>query len=194
MNLWGAESSRSGVGSEGDAVKKLAETLPELCRSLGAMTIIDAPCGDGNWIASLSLGQESYIGLDIVPALIEDLTRRFCDDPSREYRIADLTKDPLPKGDLVLCRDCLVHLSFDNISRAVAGFKASGSKWLLTTHFTEQECNEDITDGDWRPLNLCKAPFFWPAPAILINEDCQEAGGSYRDKSLALWALKDLPG
>lgn len=194
MNLWGAETSRSGLGSELDAVKALAAVLPSLCEKLEVKTLVDAPCGDGDWIASLPLGHERYIGLDIVPNLISHLSRRFSKETRREYRVADLTEQAPPTADLILCRDCLVHLSFENIGRVVSGFKNSGSKWLLTTHFTDQKKNIDIVDGDWRPLNFCKAPFQWPIPDLIINEDCAEADGSYRDKSMALWMLKALPG
>ena len=193
MNLWGAEASRSGLGSEPASVKALAAVLPSLCKKLEVRTLVDAPCGDGNWIASLPLGHERYIGLDIVPSVISDLSRRFAKEPSREYRVTDLTAQPPPEADLLLCRDCLVHLSFENIARVITGFQSSRSKWLLTTHFTEQKRNSDITDGDWRPLNFCKAPFRWPTPDLIINEDCVEAEGSYRDKSMALWKLSALP-
>ena len=35
--------------------------------------------------------------------------------------------------------------------------------------------------------------FDWPAPRELINEGCEEGGGGWRDKSLALWRLDELP-
>ena len=34
---------------------------------------------------------------------------------------------------MILCRDCLVHLSFDNINRAVTRFRESGAPFLLVT-------------------------------------------------------------
>jgi hypothetical protein len=95
--------------------------------------------------------------------------------------------------DLVLCRDCLVHLSFANIHHAIANLKRSGTCWLLTTTFPDASANRDIDDGDWRVLNLQYAPFLFPAPLAVINEGCTEAGGDYADKSLALWRVGDLP-
>ena len=38
--------------------------------------------------------------------------------------------------DAILCRDCFVHLSFANVSRALAQFRASGSRFLIVTTFT----------------------------------------------------------
>jgi hypothetical protein len=92
-----------------------------------------------------------------------------------------------------LCRDCLVHFSFGNIIAAFRTMKASGVRYLLTTTFLDRQVNEDIVDGDWRPLNLERSPFLLPAPLSAILEDCVEEGGAYADKALALWNVSDLP-
>jgi hypothetical protein len=47
--------------------------------------------------------------------------------------------------------------------------------------------------GDWRPINLERAPFNWPAPVELIVEECTESGGVFADKSLGLWRIDALP-
>ena len=111
----------------------------------------------------------------------------------REFRRLDLCSDELPKADVVLCRDCLVHLSLANVRRAVENLKRSGSQWLLTTTFPECEENLDIQDGDWRMLNFELAPFAWGKPERLLVEGCTESGGGYEDKSLGLWRIADLP-
>ena len=112
MNLWAAKTSTSGLGSEIKAVQALVDGLPELCQRYDIKTLVDVPCGDGNWIALLNLPIEKYIGLDIVPSLIEPLINRFRDDDRRRYAVTDVTIGPLDQGDLVFCRDCLVHFSF----------------------------------------------------------------------------------
>ena len=104
----------------------------------------------------------------------------------------DITADPLPQVDLVLCRDCLVHLSYLNIQRALLNIKRSRAKWLLMTHFVELGTNSDISDGDWRPLNFLQSPFFLPTPQAIVIENCQEGDGAFADKALALWCLSDL--
>ena len=71
--------------------------------------------------------------------------------------------------------------------------KRSGATFLLMTHFLQLESNRDIEDGDWRPLNFQKAPFFFPAPVRTIVEHCTEADGAYADKSLSLWRFSGLP-
>jgi hypothetical protein len=192
-NLWGADTSTSGLGSETDATIVLRRELPELLTKLGAGSLLDAPCGDAVWINEADLDID-YVGLDIVAALVENLqTRAAAGQIKGDYRLADITRDSLPRCDAILCRDCLVHLSFDNIARAIANFQQSGAKWLITTTFPDWQINHDCDDGDWRALNLERAPFYWGPPLELLNENCMEAGGGWKDKSLGVWRLADLP-
>lgn len=192
-NFWGADTSVSGTGSEDATTRALREELPGLLKRLGVKTLLDAPCGDASWISTINLEIE-YIGADIVAPLIESLQRK-ADEGAIQGRFihADITCDSLPRADAVLCRDCLVHLSFKNIQKAVENFRDSGIQWLIATHFTDWDANQDIENGDWRALNLTRPPFSWPAPHDLLNERCGEVGGAYSDKCLGAWALRELP-
>jgi hypothetical protein len=190
-NLWGAAASTSGLGSEMDATAVLRAELPRLLQTLGVASLLDAPSGDAEWINNADLGVR-YLGVDIVPSLIERLqARAAAGEIKGEYRLADITRDPLPRCDVILCRDCLVHLSFANIECAVANFRASGAKWLIATTFPDWQTNADCEDGDWRALNFERAPFGWGSPVELLNENCLEAGGGWRDKSLGVWRLAE---
>ena len=191
-NLWGAATSASGLGSEDEATGVLQAALPTLLSELGISSLLDAPCGDARWIGQASLNVD-YVGVDIVPELVE-AARAYAAHSAlnRRFLRADITADALPRVDAVLCRDCLVHLSFDNIARALDNFARSGATWLVTTTFPDWMTNADIEDGDWRPLNFMRSPFDWPEPFRLLNEGCDEADGGYRDKSLGVWRLRDL--
>jgi len=193
-NLWGAEQSRSGLGSEADATSQLATGFPALLRQFGIKTLLDLPCGDFGWLSGAKLALHAYVGADIVAELVALNTSKHATADGRiSFRRLDLLSDALPSMDAVLCRDCLVHLSFANIMRAFANLKASGSGFLIATTFTDHDDNRDIVDGDWRLLNLQAKPFSLPPPAALLNEGCREAGGSYDDKSLGVWRIADLP-
>lgn len=189
-NLWGDDHSRSGVGSTLAETEALRREIPLLLKDVGARTLLDIPCGDFGWLSLTDLGVE-YVGADIVEALVEQNTSRYASETRRFVRL-DLTADPLPPADVVLCRDCLVHLSYANIRRALDNVKRSGAKYLLVTSFPEATSNRDIEDGDWRLLNFRLAPFCFPAPVRTIVENCIEADGAYRDKSLCLWPVADL--
>jgi hypothetical protein len=126
-NMWSAQASSSGLGSEMDATAVLRAELPRLFERLGVASLLDAPCGDAGWINHGDLGVR-YVGIDIVPPLIERLQARAgAGEINGEYCLADITRDALPRCDAILCRDGLVHLSFANIERAVANFRLSGA-------------------------------------------------------------------
>lgn len=188
-NLWGAEHTRSGLGSELDSTRHLRTAIPELLHALGATTLLDIPCGDFGWLRHADLDGIDYTGADIVPSLVWLNNARYASDRRRFVRL-DITNDPLPAADVVLCRDCMVHLSFANIARAVERIRASGSRYLLATTFPEHAGNEDIQDGDWRVLNMELPPFNFGPPLARIVERCTEGGGTYSDKTLGLWLAR----
>lgn len=190
-NIWGNPESASGLGSSVSATDAIRQGLVDVCRDYSVSSMLDAPCGDYGWMSSAKLPIETYIGLDIVPELIEANRSKYRSESVR-FETADLTRDPLPKVDLILCRDCLVHLSFENILRVLRNMVQSGSRYLLTTTFPEHDQNGDIIDGDWRLLNLQKKPFSFPEPLRLINERCTEGDGAYDDKSLGLWRIDSI--
>lgn len=184
--------SVSGPGSSLAQTTEIRQRLPLLLQSIGAMSFLDAPCGDFHWMKHVGLGVKEYTGVDILQNLIEANQQRFSGN-GRGFLRLDLTSDALPRADVILCRDCLVHFSFHDVLRTLANFKRSGSRYLLTTTFPRRTANADIPTGGWRPINLELAPFHFPPPLRIINERCTEDGGSYADKSLGLWKFSDLP-
>jgi hypothetical protein len=195
-NVWGDTESASGVGSNLLQTKTLRERLPSLLRELGVQRMLDIPCGDFHWLSRVDLGVGSYLGTDIVAPLVATNQQRYGrDEPGRSitFTAMDLLTGPLPCVDLILCRDCLVHLSNEDALQALRQIKRSGSTYLLTTTYPTRSNDKDIRTGEWRPLNLQAAPFGLPAPDVAILEGCTERGGRFPDKTLALWKIADLP-
>lgn len=190
-NAWRDESSVSGSGSNLAQTETLRAELPGMLARFQVRSMLDAPCGDLFWISKVDLPLDVYIGADIVPELIASNQEKFARQ-GWSFQLADITRDDLPCVDVILCRDCLVHLSFKEAVAAVRNMQRSGSKYLLTTHFTNRASNRDIETGDWRPLNLRAAPFNFPEPCAIIDEKCTELGGQYSDKCLAMWRLADI--
>jgi SAM-dependent methyltransferase len=184
-NLWADTESVSGRGSTLARTELIRRALPDLLKSAGARSLLDAPCGDFNWMRHVELEGVEYTGADVVPELIAR-NREAYGSLSRTFVVADLTRDSLPKSDVILCRDCFIHLSFRDVRAALANFKRSGSRLLLATTHTDVTKNEDTASGGWRLLNLRLPPFNFPEPMQLIVED-SELG-----KCLGLWSLEEL--
>jgi methyltransferase family protein len=188
QNAWGDPESVSGPGSNVARASLFRADLEALVRSLKPRTLLDAPCGDFNWLRHFDLGFERYVGVDIVPVLIARNRAKFGSKRHR-FLVRDMVRDRLPRADLIFCRDGLVHLSHAEIFATLRNFRRSRSTWLLTNTFTDRE-NRELPG--WHPLNLQAPPFALPPPLGLIDEQCFTGGGAYRDKRLALWRLSDL--
>ena len=185
------EGSLSGPGSTVERTEAIRETLPKLLKELDCQVFIDAPCGDLKWMQHVELPVERYIGVDVIGELIESNQKQFANE-QRSFLHLDLVQQALPKADLVLNRDMLIHLSFEDIAKFVALLKQSGCRYLLTSHFPDQTDNSDIRTGDWRPVNLEIAPFHFPAPSQILDERYTQ-NKQHSDKCLALWEIAKLP-
>jgi hypothetical protein len=189
--VWGrGAESISGGGSTTAATETIRSALPKLISDFGVRTMLDIPCGDGNWMSQVPLNLDLYIGADIVQQLVDFNLRRWGETERRKFAKLDLTRDGLPRVDLIFCRDCLVHLSDANVIRGLANIKASGSTYLISTTFPNHPENADIVDGEWRPINLERQPFNLPPPLRLVCEGLTESSCS--DKSLGLWRIDEL--
>jgi hypothetical protein len=184
-NFWADAESVSGRGSTIARTEVIRASLPALLESVGAKTLLDAPCGDFNWMRDVDLSGIEYTGADVVPELIAR-NRRLYEARGRSFVVLDITSDSLPAVDVILCRDCLIHLSSRHVRDAIANFKRSNSRFLLaTTHVTVRE-NTDIQSGDRRNINLELPPFNFPPRLQSITEDAETG------KHLGLWSLAKI--
>ncbi|MCX6595971.1 MAG: class I SAM-dependent methyltransferase [Acidobacteria bacterium] len=190
-NRWGGTESVSGGGSDLFQTRIVRETLPSVLRTFSAHSMLDIPCGDFHWMKHVDLESIDYTGADLVMDLVRRNSQQH-QSPNVHFCKLNLLEDKLPKVDVVFCRDCLVHLSFKDVLIALHNICGSDSTYLFTTTFTSRQHNSDIVTGAWRTLNLQVAPFSFPPPLILIDEECTEGDGAFGDKSLGLWKVSDI--
>ena len=186
-NSWADDESRSGGGSNLYATKRIREAIPGLFAKYGVRSVLDIPCGDFCWFKEMNLDLDSYTGGDIVVPLIASVAEKYT-APGRSFRVTDLTKDPLPDCDLILVRDCFIHLRYESIFAALKNIAQSKIRYLLTTHFAALAANSDLGAGNCRPVSLCAPPFNFPPPLELIEDS---AKGMPR-RHLGLWRVDDL--
>ncbi|MFD7158632.1 class I SAM-dependent methyltransferase [Kribbella sp. NPDC059898] len=184
---WASGESGSGTGSELRATVDIRRNLPEVLHRLEAQSLLDAPCGDLNWMRQIDLPVREYYGVDIVPSVIAANQRQFGDE-QRQFVVADLTRDELPRADAILCRDCLVHVSFQDAARILDNFRSTGATWLLTNTYPEVEHNRNqFTGRNWRRLNLGRPPFEFPEPVESFPD-----GGDVDPSRIGVWPLQEL--
>jgi hypothetical protein len=187
---WGATESVSGPGSALSETGRLREGLAKALRQLGIRSFVDAPCGDMNWMRHVDYNFERFVGVDLLPRVIQQL--QGADFPKTyEFRTGNIVTDVLPKADAVFCRDCLVHLPFAAIEAAIDQWEKAGFEYVFATTFPDIRVNTEIRVGEWRMLNMQLAPFYWPMPLMLL-EDNDRLEPPYNSKSIGVWRLRDI--
>ena len=153
--------------------------------------MLDIPCGDFFWLSKINLTHVEYFGADIVEKMVFENTKLH-GSPNRKFIQLDLLHDPLPRCDLVLIRDCFVHLTNEQILTALNNIYCSGSKYMGITHYDDCVSNIKSHETDrWRPLNLTKNPFNLPDPFVKLD-DSSIQNPIDRQKKLGFWQIKDL--
>ncbi len=183
---WSDGKSRSGPGSSLEYTRELREQLPKVVSEFGIRTMLDAPCGDFYWMSHVSLEIDQYIGADIVPAIIKDNQRRFAQG-NRRFIVLDVIDEVPPTVDLIFCRDCLFHFPTKLALTALRNFRASGSRYLLTTSFKGTR-NEEVAIGYFYCINLEAEPFNFAPPILRIHDSPDDPA-----RFLGLWDLSSLP-
>lgn len=181
------ETPGSGEGSSLQATTLLRAALPDMLNDLEIRALVDLGCGDFTWMRTLELAQE-YKGVDVVPSVIEANMRHFA-NAKRSFFCLDAADDELPDGDAILCREILFHLSFADIRSVLANCAKKERRYFMATTDSSTLINADIRSGDFRRLNLNRAPFFFPPPDRAIMDDAVEEG-----RKIGIWKWDRLPG
>ena len=187
-NVWDGTESVSGPGSTLTSTENIRKALPKLIDDYGIKSILDIPCGDAYWIGECQPPNIAYTGGDIVPELIKKNQREKAN--LGKFIICNLVTDPLPQADLILVRDCFIHLPNSMVKQAIKNIKSANIRYILTTTFPTHGKNIDIELGGYRPVDMEHKPFSFPPPKNLITENEAINGNN---KSLALWVVAELP-
>ena len=170
---WDAtQRSRSGPGSWPELTVEYRRILQDCLRRLQVRSVVDIGCGD--WASSRHIYWSgiSYLGVDVVPDLIEWLNATYGSDHVR-FSCADAVRDDLPTADLAIAKDVLQHWPNHAVQALLP--RLSRFRYALVTN--DRECvvpgdwrslwlprrvgrlNDDIPIGGWRPLDLLSSPF-----------------------------------
>ncbi len=181
---WDTGETISGPGSTLAYTAHLREQLPLLLQVLKIKNLLDAPCGDYNWMSKTILGDIDYTGADIVPDLIKKNKEKY---PGVQFIVADILKDKLPAADAILCRDCFIHLQNRQVMQAIRNFKKNHIKYLITNTYPVDK-NIEILTGYYRPVNLALPPFNLRPPLHLLKDHTEEDPIRY----LGVWLLDEI--
>lgn len=161
----GLPETACGYGSTIEATANVRDGLRALLDRLGVKTLLDAPCGDFNWMASIDLTGIDYIGVDYSAENIATAQARA---PHMDFRELDIVNDELPEADAILCRDFFQHLPVEMALKALGNM--SGARWLIATSHDADKNGDIRMPGGFHRCNLEIAPFNLGAPVEAIED------------------------
>lgn len=185
-NFWLGQS-KSGTGSVLSTTQNIRKHLPIIFEKFSIKKVLDAPCGDFNWMFEVIKNYEvDYIGSDIVEDIIF-LNKKKYENKNIQFSKLDIRVDKLPEADLMICRDCLFHFSYEDIFLFLKNFISSDIKFiLLTSHLNEKNkfANIDISTGDFRSIDLFLKPFNFKKIFLYNFDDRENEKQNYKQMYL----------
>lgn len=149
----------SGLGSLPGPTKGYRNFVQKFLRDHAITSVVDFGCGDWQFSKFINWDGVDYKGYDIVKPVIERNQKEYAKDNIHFFESpADWTK--LPPADLLLVKDVLQHLSNEEVQKFLDIAKKK-YKYMLVTNGTNpaERMNEAIQTGEYRPLDIRRAPF-----------------------------------
>jgi len=173
----GLPETHCGIGSTVRKTEIVRRLLPSVLEKFNIRILVDAPCGDYNWLKETDLSMlDSYVGLDISERNINQSYVNLYTQPTSKrpshivFKKFDALSDELPRSDAVMTRDFFQHLPLAVGKAYLDKIIASGAKYLIATSYSNQ-VNKDIKEiGDFRHVNLFLPPFLLPMQLSTIVE------------------------
>lgn len=191
--IWdGPWHTTDGGGSGELYTRNFRANLVPFLKKHNVTSMLDASCGEFNWMRLVDLQGIKYIGGEIVPDKIRRLNQEF---PNHDFRVMNVITDTLPDVDLWMCRDTLFHFPIFYLQKALKNFANSNIKYLFTSSHSNREGidgnpgipkqNNEITRfGDVTNLNLQAPPYNFPAPLDALDDTCYEVAPLHREMLL----------
>lgn len=185
QHLWGGKDHDfySGEGSHNPyIVNPYIDSVTAFLQSHeNHLSVCDLGCGDFNIGKQLVPYTKTYMGIDIVEALIKRNQKLYQNDHI-SFACLDISKDELPQADCIILRQVLQHLSnaeIQNILKKLTAYQYI----ILTEHLPTGNFipNQDIISGQGIRLkhnsgvDIAQPPFnFKVKSQQILNENVLE--------------------
>ena len=158
--------------------------MPTSSWETGVRSVVDLGCGDFEIGRRLAGACDRYIGVDVVPELI-DRNSRLYGTSHTSFICADISREPLPDAELCLARQVFQHMSNDEIGTVLR--EARKYRHLIVTEHhpvTPVAFNKDKIHGfgtrvetgsgvylDKAPFNVRRIQLLLETVPMVPNED-----------------------
>jgi hypothetical protein len=197
----------NGPGSLVESTEVVRRWLPEVIGHCGIESMLDAPCGDWNWMQHVPLHGVHYLGWDVdLTTTLNNQARHASAQVEFDHVNLLAEQTVVPKVDLIFCRDFLQHLPNDQIRAVLDKFIASGSRYLITNNYVDAdndavECPldsghtgaqgspEPLLGYYYRPVNIEAPPFSLAGRLEAIIEGAGDEDYNEINQELVLYDL-----
>jgi Methyltransferase domain len=199
--LWGVSSDRevhfySGIGSYDPSVIQYVSLVVDVIHRYDIRNVTEIGCGDFTVASQYVDKCKSYLGIEVVRALVEHNQRTY-GTKAVSFLFADASRTKLPPCDLCIIRQVLQHLSNRDIMNILQNVTA---KYLLVTEHLpaahkvtsfnlDKKPGADIRVPRGSGVFIDRPPFNLNAQVLMeanVTSDIHEA-----DERLVTWLVSD---
>lgn len=188
---WGGGS---GPGSFPTTTAPYRELIEGFIHARQIRSVLDVGCGDWQFSRLINWGNATYVGIDVVPAIVEHNRLSFR-RPGISFEHGDAIESPLPKVELVLVKDVLQHWSFATIEkflRRMADYPLVIITNTVISHIGPARPHWELKiPGSYRPLDVRLPPLLLPCRQLLEYDASIDPEYSPDVKMVLLWSPKE---
>lgn len=158
---WGQGSingGSSGHGSSPEMNKEYINYLNNFIKKNNIRSIVDIGCGDWQIMNHINLLNIDYSGFDVAEEVINRNNNLYKTSTTNFYKTELGEYYNYPKADLLICKDVLQHLDYQNINNILTQLDKY-EHVIIINDFSENTVNQNIPNGGWRELDITKEPF-----------------------------------
>jgi hypothetical protein len=146
--MWKQGNSMSGVGSEGLLAFQYVTFILKYIDDHNIKSIVDGGCGDFEIGSKLFHRVSKYTALDVSSHVIDENKKRYVENETLSFRVADMTTTIFPPADLILIRQVLQHLTNAQIEAILKNIEISRWRRVLITEEVADPKNDAAANLD----------------------------------------------
>lgn len=144
--------------------------LPQIIQvfaQMGIRTICEAPSGRFHPMEEKTMNDLSYVGGDPDRHMVA-INQKAGLAKNVRFQYMSMLYSTFPNVDLLICPNFLDWIPFSECRRVLRRLWQAQSTYIGITGFSLLNDSWDTALGDFRPINLCLAPFHFPPPHDVI--------------------------
>jgi SAM-dependent methyltransferase len=145
-NEWG-EGCGSGLGAMPKWTGPYRRYVQYFIKAQKVRSVVDVGCGDWQSSRLMNWSGIDYLGLDVVPFLVEKNIKEY-GSPTIRFRVRESHTEPLPEADLLLVKDVMQHWSDKSIQEFLPLMRSCRYALITNEVATKgKTVHRDIKDG-----------------------------------------------